>query len=488
MRRRLYGMVLGLVAVAVVTAVLLPWRAQMNVATATLLLIVPGVLTEVVAGFTAGMVTVVASALVLDFVFIPPYGTLSIGTSQNWVGFGVYLVVVALVGVVVQRLKTAHADARRNAAYVTRMYELTEMLVQGRSADDLLDSIVQAVLHVFEVDAVALFVHHDGRTAVAAHAGTTLEPEDVALVDSSHGSPVSLNTGSGGDDGAVRTVALVASGRPVGLLALKGAHFTGEDRDVLTTFANNAAIALEQTQLREQARRTALLEETDRLRRALMGAVSHDLRTPLATIKVASSTLAAKESVMAPADRHELHSLIEIEADRLTRLVSNLLDMTRIEAGVFEVHRSPRDLRDIVRDAVASLGASLESTSVEVSIPPGTPLVDVDDVLIVQVVANLLDNARRHSPEGAPVHVRADTFDGFVRVAVDDSGPGVAAELRDEIFDRFVQTDTGGRAGLGLTIARTFVDAHGGATWCEESQVGGARFAFNLSAVRADEG
>ena len=86
------------------------------------------------------------------------------------------------------------------------------------------------------------------------------------------------------------------------------------------------------------------------------------------------------------------------------------------------------------------------------------------------------------------MHVRADTFDGFVRVAVDDSGPGVAAELRDEIFDRFVQTDTGGRAGLGLTIARTFVDAHGGATWCEESQVGGARFAFNLSAVRADEG
>jgi two-component system sensor histidine kinase KdpD len=227
-----------------------------------------------------------------------------------------------------------------------------------------------------------------------------------------------------------------------------------------------------------------LLEEVDRLRRSLIGAVSHDLRTPLATIKVASSTFLDKTSELSGDDAYELHSLIDMQADRLTRLVTSLLDMTRIQSGALEVRPRPRRLRDLVAEAVAELQSALAERDVDVLVPDGLPLVKVDPLLIVQVLTNLLDNANRHGPPGTPITVAAGALkSGRVCVSVSDSGPGVPASERQAVFEKFVRFDTGGRSGLGLAIAKAFVEAHGDQIWVEDAPGGGARFVFTLPAA-----
>jgi two-component system sensor histidine kinase KdpD len=175
---------------------------------------------------------------------------------------------------------------------------------------------------------------------------------------------------------------------------------------VLTTFANDAALALERAQLREQALRSKLLEEVDRFRQSLMGAVSHDLRTPLATIKVASSTLSNRSASLTPDELRELYGLIEVESDRLTRLVSNLLDITRIEAGVFTVHPTPTSVQELVREAVNAMEPTMGAHRVDSIVPASLPAVNVDSLLIGQVLINLLDNAIRHSPDDGVDHRR----------------------------------------------------------------------------------
>jgi two-component system sensor histidine kinase KdpD len=252
------------------------------------------------------------------------------------------------------------------------------------------------------------------------------------------------------------------------------------DRALLRTFANHAALALERAQLREQAMRSELLEEVDRLRHALMGAVSHDLRTPLATMKVAASTLHDSAVSLSEADMHELHGLIEVETDHLTRLVTSLLDMTRFEAGVLEVQRCPTAVVDLVNEAVDALHASLGERPIELLVPKAIPDVEIDHLLIGQVLANLLDNANRHAPPHTLITVAAELRHDRVAVSVTDSGPGVPSNEREAVFDRFVRFDTGGRAGLGLTIAKTFVEAHGERIWVDDIPDGGARFAFTL--------
>ncbi len=283
-------------------------------------------------------------------------------------------------------------------------------------------------------------------------------------------------------------MALTASGRPVGMLAMRGRPASEADRALLRTFANHAALALERAQLQDQAVRSELLVEVDRLRHALVGAVSHDLRTPLATMKVASSTLLHPTYPLSDADAYELHGLIDVETDRLTRLVTSLLDMTRIDAGVLEVRRGPTSVLHLAHEAVAALRSTLGDRPVVVAVPDDLPAVDIDHVLIAQVVANLLDNAHRYAPPESLITVAGEIRGDRIALSVTDSGPGVPPAERDSVFDTYVRFDTGGRAGLGLTIAKTFVEAHGEHIWVEDAPDGGARFVFTVPSASTQAG
>jgi K+-sensing histidine kinase KdpD len=488
MRKWMVGSIIGVATAVALAAVMLPFRSQLATATAAVVLVVPCVAGVVTGGLVAGLVTVAAGFVIYDFVFVAPYGTLNVGSWQDWVALGVYVVVTLLVAGIVTSLDTARTASRSREANARHLLDLSELLLVDKPSSELGSAVVKWAHDVLGLEGVALLLSVDGRLDVVASSGTPISPDELSRLQPDAGLPVALSTGTSHD--VVQTLALASSGRPVGLLVMRDVPAEPTVRELLPIVGNHLAMALERAQLRERIVHAEVLEEVDRLRHSLIGAVSHDLRTPLATIKVASSTFLDRSSELSPGDAEELHSLIDLQADRLTRLVNSLLDMTRIESGTLEVRRRPWSLRDIVNEALAELHSSLAGRQVDVVLPDELPFVDVDPLLISQVLANLVDNANRHGPAGTPVAVAA-TMRGHDRltVSVSDRGPGVPAAEREAIFEKFVRFDTGGRSGLGLAIAKAFVEAHGDRVWVEPAPGGGARFAFTLPvAVREEMG
>jgi two-component system sensor histidine kinase KdpD len=212
-----------------------------------------------------------------------------------------------------------------------------------------------------------------------------------------------------------------------------------------------------------------------------LGAASHDLRTPLAAVKTAVSSLRQADARLSAQDRAELLELIEQQSDRLARLVTNLLDMTRIEAGALEIRPTVMPLDELVDEALGNLGGLVARERVRVKAPPDLPMLRIDHVLISQVLANLLDNAERVAPSGSVIEIAARVAPGtrdHVEIAVTDEGPGIAPGERERVFEMFSQDGRGGRAGLGLAIAKAFVEAHGGLIWIDPDVGGGARIVF----------
>jgi two-component system sensor histidine kinase KdpD len=466
---------------------MVPLRAHLSTATTALVLVVPVVAGVAAGGFPAGLVATVSCFIAYDYIFIPPYYTLYVSRAEDWVALVVYGVVMVLVAQVVARATSARAEAQRRAAEVRRLFDLSELLVRESSGDELLGNIVNAVKAAFDLRGAALLLPEAGHLEVAATAGAPLSDEEARHLSVSSAVPVSLGGKGGGGQGGLRAVALTASGKAIGLLALRGAPGAGQDRgELLGAFANHLALALERAGLREEAVRARLLGEVDTLRRALVGAVSHDLRTPLATIKVSASALVESGAALSPGDVKELAELVDAQADRLDRLVSNLLDMTRIQSGALELRREPIAVGDLVDEALLVLGRVDGPRSVRWHAPDDLPAVDVDPLLVRQVLANLIDNALRHSPLGRTVSVSAKLVDGGkVEVAVTDQGPGIPPTERARIFEVFNRREAGGRGGLGLAIAHAFLEAHGERIWAEEGRGGkGARFVFTLPVAK----
>lgn len=479
MPKWLYGSIVGTLAALGLGAAMIPLRSHLSIATTALVLVVPVVAGVVTGGLAAGVVTVAAGFLVYDFAFIPPYYTLTVGAGQNWVALGVYAVVMLMVAQVVARLDAARAEAERNASQTQRLYELSDLLVKDRPLEDLLNTIVDTVRTAFDVAGVALLLPENGRLQIAAAAGEAISPEQLHQLDPGSSTPVSLGM-TGPTPDRLQTVALSASEGPVGVLAVRGLTLSADDRAQLGAFANHAALTIERSRLREQAMQTELLKEVDRLRRTLLGAVSHDLRTPLASMKVASTTLRDRTLNLSDEDIEEFYDIIDRQTDRLTRLVTSLLDMTRLQAGVLEVKREAWPVIELVEEALAGLRGAAGAGRVEIRIPDGMPDVHVDPLLIGQALTNLVENADRHAPPGTPITIAARPWGDKIMLSVADQGQGVPVEERDMIFDSFVRFDTGGRSGLGLAIAKAFIQAHGERIWVENVPGGGACFAFTL--------
>jgi len=449
--------------------------------------VLPAVVGVVFGGFVPGVVGAVAGFLVYDYFFVPPYDTLTLHSPQNSIALVVYGAVVLVVAQVVTKLRTAREEALQRTGEAQRLYELSQELIGELTLSQLLAHVVDTVQDAFAPRWTALVLPEEGDRGVlevAAVAGQALdEAERTSLTTAAGGRTTSLGL-RGGDAPARISLALVVGNRPVGLLVLQDVTLVGGDRRLLGAFVNQAALAIDRARLREEALRARLLEEVDRWRSALMGAASHDLRTPLAGIKAAVSSLRQAATRLTPADRAELLELIELQTDRLARLVSNLLDMTRIQSGALEIRPAPVAFDDLVAEALHSVSGILPSERVAALAPPDLPLLRIDRVLVGQVLANLLENAERLSPAGSPITVTAEVLRGsastMAEIAVADDGPGIAREDRERVFEMFSQMSGGGRAGLGLAIAKAFVEAHGGLIWIDPEVTRGARVVFTV--------
>ncbi len=493
-RRAGVGIILALATQGALLAILVPFRSHLSIATAALAFVIPVVVGVVAGGFAPGALASVVGFVLYDVFFLPPYGTLTVHDAANWWALVVYLVVTLLVAQVVTNLNAARDEARRREQDAGRLFELSQALIGDFTLSELLDHIATTVQTVFSPRWTALLLPvepsalaPDGpELFVAARDGQAISAEEMTSLTSNVGQTRSLGL-AGGEAASRIAVALVASNRPVGLLVLQEVRFARQDRALLGTFANQAALAVERARLLDQVMRTRLLEEIDRWRGAMMGAVSHDLRTPLASIKTAVSSLRQNGEGLSEMDQADLLELIEQQSDRLARLVTNLLDMTRIESGALAVRPALIPLDEVVAEAMAAVDSLVPRSSVHLEPATGLPLLAIDHVLIGQVLANLLENAARQSSPDRSICIGArvvgDPAIPFVEISVTDEGPGIASEERERVFEMFSQNSGGGRAGLGLAIAKAFVEAHGGTIWIDPATTHGARFLFTVPAA-----
>lgn len=486
MRQVATGTLTALVSTTALTAAMLPFRGQLSTASPALVLAVPVVIGVVIGGFRAGIISVALGFLVYEFFFIAPYQTLAVRNPQDWATLGIYVAVMLPVSKVVASLNAAKAEARRRGREIEQLFDISDLLVEDKPLESLLAMITTTVAEVFGAAQVAILLPAGGRLAVAASAGTPLSPAQLRRVLPAAGELATLDPrwAPSATDGLL-VLALSAAGRPVGLLVLSSEAASAHEREPLLLFANHIALAVERVQLRDHALQARLSEEVGRHAKTLVGAVSHDLRAPLARIKASSSTLADGYLDIDPAKARELATVIDVQADRLADLVQNLLDMSRIQAGVLEPRCSVAPLADLVAAVTKDVGSERRAP-IEVDIPEDLPPIDADLVLVSRVLTNLLENALRYSPRGEPVTVAAHRHGAdTVEVSVTDHGPGVPPGRRQEIFELFSRRDSDVGAGLGLTIAKTFVEAHGQTIGVDEAPGGGAVFHFTLPVADA---
>jgi two-component system sensor histidine kinase KdpD len=378
---------------------------------------------------------------------------------------------------------------------ISSLYAMSRELAATRGEENVLRIAVKHVAEVFEAQAVVLLPDQAGRIVYPVSEGTA---------QSCHGSDLSVAqwvydhehmAGQGTDTlpgGEVVYLPLKASAGMIGVLALLPLNFTRfvlpEQQRLIETFVSQIALALERVRLATEAHEAQIKIDTEQLRNSLLSAISHDLRTPLAAIVGASSSLVRDGERMDAAAREELSQAIYDEAIRMAGLANNLLDMARLQAGAIVLNRQWQPLEEVVGGALAGLAARLANHPVKVNLPMDLPLVEIDSLLIERVFVNLLENAVKYTPPGTPFHISAAVSSEELVVTVSDQGPGIPAGEEKLIFEKFhrvVREGNQGGAGLGLAICRSIVEAHGGRIWVDNQASGGAAFHFSLPLTEA---
>ena len=425
-------------------------------------------------GLGPGILAAVLSVLSFDFFFVPPYFTLVVRDIEYVVTLLVLAAVALLVGTLAARLRRQVETARQRERRLEVLYRLSRALsgVSGvrplaLAAEGELSSIFGSKVRVYlpgsdTLDEAAAWAFEHGRLAGN---GTENVPAAAALY-------LPMITAQG-------TVGVLAVESPAEEMPL-----FPENRQLLETAATQIGMAIERDMLAERNRKAAIEAETERMRSSLLSSVSHDLRTPLAVIAGTTSTLIELGEGADAATRRALLGEVYEESNRLTRLVENLLAMTRLDSGVIAVDKQWFPLEDVIGSALGRLRKESGGRVISKYLPPDLPLVPLDGVMVEQVLFNLVDNALKYSPPDTPVDIRVSAGEDEVKIEVSDRGPGLAEEETQAVFEKLYRgSASAGRArgaGLGLAIAQAVVQAHGGRIWASNRPEGGAVFAFTL--------
>ncbi len=433
----------------------------------------------------------VLSVAVFDFLFVAPYFNFAVSDTEYVVTFAVMLMVGVLISSLTVRIKEQAEVARQRERRTSALYSLSRELASTRSLDAMIAAVRHRVQELFEGQAAIFLGGEDGRLAIRGDGAPPSFAQDakemaVAQWVHEHSEPAGRGTATLAGAQALH-LPLVGSRGPVGVLAIAldpARRPPGPDQmHLLEAFANQAALALERALLARDAHRQRLAAEGEKLRNAILAAVSHDLRTPLAAITGAASSLVSSDDRLDAAARRELVLTIHEEAQRMNRLANNLLEMGRLQSKTIALRREWQPLEEVFGSALHQLETSMEDREVMLRVPEDLPQVAIDEVLIERVLVNLLENALRYTPHGTPIELRASASPGEVMVEVLDRGPGFVPGEEGLIFDKFFRGQAA-RArhgvGLGLAVARAIVEAHGGRIWAENREGGGAAFRFTL--------
>jgi two-component system, OmpR family, sensor histidine kinase KdpD len=468
LRRQLIGYLLAALLAPLLTLALVGLRGDLNLVSEALVFLVAVIVVALVGGFVPAVLLAIAGSLLLNYYFVPPIHKFTIAEANNALALGVFVLVALLVSSVVDIAARRTRQAARAGAESELLTTTADSVLRGQRA---VEAVLDRVREAFGMESVTLLEREAGKDGARGRGPGTTEWTEVA-----HSGTPALTTP---DDAQVA----VPAGETLSL-ALLGRTLTAADRRLLGAFAAYAAVALEQQRLTAEAEAARPIAEADRMRTALLTAVSHDLRTPLASAKAAVTSLRSPDIQWTAEDREELLATADESLDKLTRLVGNLLDMSRLQAGAMSVFPRPAGLDEIVAGALEQLGP--RSKDVIVDIPDSLPEVRVDPTILERVIANLTSNALRYSPPGRPPLLAASTLGDRVELRVVDRGPGIPAADRDRIFvpfQRLGDTDNATGVGLGLALARGLTEVMGGTLEPEETPGGGLTMIVSLPAV-----
>lgn len=411
-------------------------------------------------GFGGGLTASLLSFLGLNFFFTPPRFTFTVDKTEDLVALFVFLAVSGIVGTLVSRALAQRQRAERREREARLLHHVATRLLSGEPIAAVLRRFAEAV-----VDLLAL-----ARCEVAAE----LVDEKVVVERVPSGA-------------APEAFPMTTEDREVGritVLPTEGRQLADEEREVIRTFAGQMALALERMRLATEAHRAQVEAEESRLRAALFSSVTHDLRTPLASITAAATSLEDTHASFTAEDRRDLLETIRQEAERLNRLVGNLMDLARIRAGALTPAKAPAGVDEIIEGVLARLQPRLAGREVRLMVRGDLPEIPIDVVQIDQVLTNLIENALKFSQAGSEIAISAAQWHGSIEVRVSDRGRGIPLEERERVFEPFARADgdPNNGTGLGLSIARAIVQAHGGRMWIDATPGGGTTLVFTLPA------
>ena len=552
-RPRAVGYAVALALVALVTTAIGATPVHVTLAHPAPLYLTAVLACGAIYGRGPAVLAAVLSFLAFDWFFVSPVHTLTVANPDEWAALLLFLLAALVTGELTAALRRRADDAYRKEQEARTLHAMGTSLVSAGPLEGAVREAAATLRATLGLSACDVLLPElddtvDGAGVVGgaplvAALGTLLSSSDMATAQwvcdegqaawrgwsrgthrlvrlhrrsqaaqaelhrpqrSSPLAPAGLLDAAADDPGpdstqdAASFLPLQIEGRSVGVLyaAVPAQHgdLRPAETRLLAAAADLLALAVERRRLQRERVRAEVLQRTDDLRARLLSAVSHDLRTPLAAITAAAGSLAQQDVEWDVASRHAFALQIEREAGHLDRLVGNLLDLSRIEAGALRLDRQWHLFQDLVDDTVARLEPALAGHRVESQVPADLPPVALDYVLIQQVLANLLENAARYTPAGSAIRVQARVGEGWLRVQVEDEGPGIPARERERIFRSFYQvsggpggvagpgpTDRRSRGqGLGLAVCAGFVGAHGGRIWVEDAPGGGAAFVFEL--------
>ncbi|HCK67388.1 MAG TPA: hypothetical protein DHW49_14095 [Anaerolineae bacterium] len=446
----------SVVLIALTTTLFYFLRDFLNTTIVALLYLIPiGVITGI-GGLFLGITSAILSFFTLNYFFIQPYYTLSVHQPADLVVLTVFLIVAVVLSQLMGKAQAGVAAANAREQEATQLYELSVALTGLNDESAIAQTLAKQVLSM-----------------------TKAEHVEVKLATDSFGLPEKTSPNRNPDlQISIQTVRNV-----LGEILLWRAEpvITSGVKRLLETFASQTALALERAKFAQSESRAKVLEESDKLKSAILSSVSHELRTPLSTIKAASSSLRSNEISWDSPARVELISAIDDEADHLNLLVGNLLDMSRIEAGVLKPKREWNMLAEILGGVLERMKHFAEKHKIEVNVSEDLPLVPVDYVQMEQVFTNLLSNSLKYAPINTIVRIDAKVEKDFLHVTLSNQGPQVPNEDLERIFDKFYRvtaTDKVTGTGLGLSICKGIIEAHGGNIWAENLPNG---FAFNFT-------
>ena len=483
-RNRVIGYLIAIVGNAALTVVLIPFRPDLTPLSKGFGFLCVVTAAAAVGGLGPGIAASVLGFVLFNFYFLPPYGTFAIGRVEHVVVLFVFLGLSVLISVLLARASDRARAAEERESELRTLQELSAELVGQAPGPDAYGSMLTALLERFRFDAAALFTR-DERGAGGLR-------EEVTIGAAAGSLQPRWEPGEPGRP--PERLPLTVGGRSLGLIVIRGDRppLSPAESRVLRAFCDQCALVLERDRLLRSATQAEVYRRSDDLRRALLAAVSHDLRTPLAVIKTSVTDLLEPGIPRTEEGEREALEAIDREADRLNALIANLLDMSRIEAGVLKANFAPVDPVEIVVACAETIRARWPSARVEIVADPSAGLVRADPMFLERTTTNLLENAAKVATEATAHDVVATVarVADRVTVRVTDHGPGVPEHLRQQLFHPFFRlserTPRLG-AGLGLAIAKGFLSLMDGEIWFEETPGGGATLAFSLPAVSRHE-